>query len=324
MAFTPEDFLNAPNKTSFTDFMRAVDKATKDFFNAPNKTSFTDFMRAVDKATDDKIRDLIAAGDVNAKTDDGTTALMFVVRQSIHLRNWSWRQRFSLLIEAGVDVNAKDNNGSTALMQAVTTNQHFVEALIKAGANVNAKDNNGSTALMQAAGAAAHSASMGYDYRSNYITEFSAIGSLIRAGADVNAKDTNGKTALMFAVDSGSKERVRTPHDLALGSESWESRSNAIVSALIGAGALVNIKATDGTTALKLCRSDSMRGILLDAGSKQSLFLYLPKLLFACKRLRFSQMARKSGLQSTGTPSRETWSRSINNPNNRDRNSTDF
>jgi ankyrin repeat protein len=55
------------------------------------------------------------------------------------------------LIEKGADVNAKDNEGITALMYAVAfEHPEMVKLLIDAGADVNAKDNEGITALMVA------------------------------------------------------------------------------------------------------------------------------------------------------------------------------
>ena len=54
-----------------------------------------------------------------------------------------------LSIEQGADLNAKANDGTTALMNAAYTgNIDIVKMLLKAGAEVNVKAHNGYTALM--------------------------------------------------------------------------------------------------------------------------------------------------------------------------------
>lgn len=54
------------------------------------------------------------------------------------------------LVAAGAEVNAKDEDGRTALMEAADRdNSESVKILISAGAEVNAKDKEGRTALMR-------------------------------------------------------------------------------------------------------------------------------------------------------------------------------
>ena len=55
------------------------------------------------------------------------------------------------LLAKGADVNAKDNDGFTALMWAAFYDRtETVQALLAKGADVNAKENHGATALMGA------------------------------------------------------------------------------------------------------------------------------------------------------------------------------
>ena len=56
------------------------------------------------------------------------------------------------MLKAGADVNAKDNNGTTALIKAArsSSNPSVVDILLKAGADVHIKTAKGETALKQA------------------------------------------------------------------------------------------------------------------------------------------------------------------------------
>ncbi len=54
-------------------------------------------------------------------------------------------------LRSGANVNARDNDGMTALMQAAGTNAESVKILLKAKADPNAKDDEGATALIWSA-----------------------------------------------------------------------------------------------------------------------------------------------------------------------------
>ena len=126
------------------------------------------------------VKRLLEAGaDVNAKDNDGQTALMLA-----STNNRRDLRVASELLKAGADVNAKGNDGQTALMLASWVGKEVVSELLKAGADVNAKDNDSWTALMLASRAGR--------------TE--VVDMLLKAGADMNAKDTHGQTALMLAT----------------------------------------------------------------------------------------------------------------------------
>jgi ankyrin repeat protein/predicted Ser/Thr protein kinase len=82
--------------------------------------------------------------DINARTDDGMTALMLAVNNGL-------RKTTELLLENGADIDAKGKTGETALMYAAKRgNAEMVLELLENGANPNEKDQNGKTALKYA------------------------------------------------------------------------------------------------------------------------------------------------------------------------------
>jgi ankyrin repeat protein len=101
------------------------------------------FFDLCSNGTPEEVKAALQAGaDVNAKDDDGDTALMWCAENEHSLKT------LSILIKAGADVNAKDNDGWTPLMFAAKENTpEALNALIAAGADVNAQNNDGKTAL---------------------------------------------------------------------------------------------------------------------------------------------------------------------------------
>lgn len=131
--------------------------------------------------------------DINAKDNEGTTALMNAAMDIDYYTN---DEICKLLIENGADINAKDLQGNNALIYA-SIFEHFdiIKLLIESGAEINAKNNDGYTALMEAS--------------SNGNLE--TVKLLIENGADVNIKNNDGKTALDLAdfEDEEIKEVLR-------------------------------------------------------------------------------------------------------------------
>ena len=84
-----------------------------------------------------------AGADVNAKDNDGWTALLAAAANSNP-------DIVSVLLKAGADVDEKDERGWTALMTAAATNTgpEIVSVLLRAGADPNAEGEDGRTALM--------------------------------------------------------------------------------------------------------------------------------------------------------------------------------
>jgi hypothetical protein len=128
-----------------------------------------------------------AKADVNAKGDEGQTALMMLSDKVTVEIVWD-------LINAGAKVNAHDKDGDTALITAAEVNNvEALKALIDAGAKVNAANESGETALMKAASA-------------GFVNNVHA---LVMAGANVNARDKDGKTALMYAQENSDSPVIR-------------------------------------------------------------------------------------------------------------------
>ena len=207
------------------------------------------------------VKRLLEAGaDVNAKGNNGQTALM--------LASWEGKELASELLKAGADVNAKDNDGQTALMLASWEGKELASELLKAGADVNAKANDSWTALMLA----------------SRVGRTEVVDMLLKTGADVNAKANDGQTALIWATarghikiadmlikagaDVNAKGHIgNTPLRVA----SREGHTE-IADMLVKAGADVNAKSIAGLTALMLAYSEGhteIADMLVKAGAKR-------------------------------------------------------
>ena len=102
-----------------------------------------------DHSMQDYIRELISVGaDVNARSTDGWTPLMFAARKSTP-------EIVQLLLEKGADVNARGIFGRTPLMFAArkSSTPEMVQLLLEKGADVNARGPGDMTPLMFAASA---------------------------------------------------------------------------------------------------------------------------------------------------------------------------
>lgn len=171
--------------------------------------------------------------DVNARSTDGATALLWAV-------HWNDAETADLLIRAGADVNAVNDYGVTPLSLACTNgNAVVVEQLLEAGASPNTAIATGETPAMTCAGTGSTD----------------AVRTLIARGADVNAAEPVLKqTPLMWAVaerhadvvrlliEHGADVRARTRHGFT--PLHFAAREGDLESArlLLQAGVDVNIR----------------------------------------------------------------------------------
>jgi ankyrin repeat protein len=128
--------------------------------------------------------------DVNAAYGDGSTALHWAAY-------WDNDEVVGLLLAAGARAEAADDHGVTPLWLACANggSPSIVARLLKAGANPDAAHRNGETALMSAA-------------RTGNRT---AVEHLLAAGAVVDGKErARGQNALMWAAAQGHRDIVRS------------------------------------------------------------------------------------------------------------------
>ncbi|GEM_PF-216712 len=95
----------------------------------------------------DEVKVLLFKGaDANAKTNKGSTALMWASYNG-------YGKIAKLLVDAGADVDAQDTLGNTALIfAALRNNSQVVRLLLQKGADANVTEKNGYTALRWASG----------------------------------------------------------------------------------------------------------------------------------------------------------------------------
>ncbi len=133
--------------------------------------------------------------DVNARAQDGRTALHLAVRRQTHDS-----ELIQLLIKGGADVKIADRHGTTPLHEAaMRLDPQALDLLIRAGAEVNAAEENHLTALHLLAVA---------EPEQQASARFAMARMLLEAKANPNAADLHGQTPLHLAVQALCQELV--------------------------------------------------------------------------------------------------------------------
>ena len=153
---------------------------------APDDLGLVEAARTQDQA---RVRALLTRKpDVNARSDDGSTALLWAA-------HWNDVATADLLIRARADANVANDFGMTPLSRACTNGSAaLVELLLNAGANPNTPIATGETPIMTCASSG----------------NADAVRLLIARDADVNAKEpSQNQDALMWAAAERHPNVVR-------------------------------------------------------------------------------------------------------------------
>lgn len=131
---------------------------------------------------------LAQKADVNARSDDGSTALLWAA-------HWNDLETADLLLRAGADANAANDFRTTPLSEACTNaSAALVRSLLRSGANANTPIATGETPLMTCAKTGSAD----------------GVRILVEYGAAVNAKEpSQNQTALMWAVAERHPDAVK-------------------------------------------------------------------------------------------------------------------
>ena len=293
-----ESYDNNYKENTFLKTIEYVNKKINLNFNATNENGDTFLIAASRQGSLKIVKSLIGYGaDVNAKNNDGRTALMLTSNLEIA----------KLLIDNGADVNAKNNDGGTALTRAVYWDKlEVAKLLIDNGADINAKDSLGHTALTQAVNwdrleIAKLLIDNGADTKNSLtyltsVTKWEMVKLLIDNGADINARGSGmfGNPPLIigvinymdysplpyyeyseilekikFLIDKGADVNVKdnigrsvlekTIDILNTQAQHWELVLE-IVKLLVDNGANINAKDKNGNTALTYAKRKGNKG----------------------------------------------------------------
>lgn len=229
----------------------------------------------------DLLKEQIDAGNLQATTADGWTALHSAIRSGS-------AEAITLLLESGANVNQPASDGWTPLHAAAAsfvgtihgagekplTKYDIFSQILNQDVDVHAATHDGWTPLHVAV-ANAHTA-----WRQEKNEALQKISALIEKGAQINAIDVEGKTPLHYAAWQAHSDQLEVTSDvvellLQLGadpdiSDNWgktplhyaaEMGYTSIVAALLQNGALTSIRDNQSRLPLDLARNRNLQDV---------------------------------------------------------------
>ncbi|GHV34666.1 hypothetical protein FACS1894187_05730 [Synergistales bacterium] len=136
-----------------------------------------------------------AGADVNARSKNGITALMFAAWKNPNPKV------VALLLDNGANLNAKNRYDMTLLMWAarLNPNPEVIETILDYGADINAKNKDGKTAIM---------------YAAEQNPNPDVVLSLLVHNADVTIKNAYDKKAIDYALKNRKLKKTEVFHRL--------------------------------------------------------------------------------------------------------------
>ena len=187
------------------------------------------------------VRDILAHNvDLERRGPYGATALMLASERGL-------ADMVSALLKAGASPRRRDGVGRGALTFAADSgNAGVVDLLLAAGAKPNEKDKYGDTALMAAAASG----------------NPESVRILLDKGASVNARNCRRQTALLsgatgddgFCTGDSGRGRAEIPEETI--------HRDAVVRALLDAGANINVRGWSGETPLFSLEDDAVQELI--------------------------------------------------------------
>jgi len=171
------------------------------------------------------------------------------------LRGKLWMVKLLLLFQKKEKIFKKNEDGETVLHYAVLgCNIEIIKFFLSKGLDINGTGGGGWSPLMTAV----NDAYSGKTFRNG---REEIIKFLLNNKASVNYQDENGKTALMLAIDGETTLMEVVENSCVLFNDS-ERPNLEIIKLLIETGADVNLKNSDGETALDIAKSYEKQAVI--------------------------------------------------------------